>query len=301
MRICGGNCKEQSGNCYELGADSVPVQCVGSWVEDKYSFLERYIDATRSARKKYTDKGNSVYIDLFSGPGRCIIKRKQKEIDGGALRVYKYRKVPFNEYVYIDIHEPNVRALEKRINEPNCCTFICNDANVYIQTLVESLRRKNYRYHFAFIDPFGPEDLKFTSLKLLAELPRIDFLIHFPIGAIKRNISKWKENDYGVLDDFLGTGEWRDKVPDFKKGKTLTLLLEIYKRQLMKIGFPEDGLKTKDSHENLWASLPAVSVRNTKAVELYVLILASKHPIAQIIWSHLLNIDADGQRTIKWD
>jgi hypothetical protein len=68
----------------------------------------------------------------------------------------------------------------------------------------------------------------------------------------------------------------------------------------MKIGFPEDGLMTGDSRDNLWASPPGVSVRNTRAVELYVLILASKHPIAQQIWNDLLYIGADGQRTIKF-
>ena len=301
MRRCDRNCRDRAGNCLELGSDLLPVQCVGPWVEEKYSFLERYIDATRAARKKFTNKGNSVYIDLFSGPGRCIIKRKQKEIDGGALRAFKYRKVTFSEYIYIDIHEPNVRALEKRINSSNVCIFNCADANVYVQSLIKSLREKSYRYHFVFVDPFGPEALKFSTLTLLAELPRLDYLIHFPIGAIKRNLSKWKEKNYGVLDDFLGTPEWREKILNFKKGETLTLLLEIYKKQLMKIGFPEEGLKTRDSRGNLWASLPTVSVKNTRAVELYVLILASKHPIAQKIWNNLLKIGADGQRTIKWD
>ncbi len=301
MKICGNNCRDPYGNCYELGSDLLPVQCVGPWVEEKYFFLERYIDATRWARKKYTDQGNSIYIDLFAGPGRCIIRRKQKEIDGGALRVYKYQKVPFSEYIYIDIHEPNVKALEKRLIGSNACSFKCDDANVYVQELMKILRGKSYRYHFVFVDPFGLDALKFSTLKLLAELTHLDFLIHFPIGAIKRNLSKWKENEYGTLDDFLGTGQWREKILDFKGGKTLGLLLDIYKTQLMKIGFPEDGLKTKDSRDNLWASLPGVSVRNTKAVELYVLILASKHPVAQQIWNNLLNIGADGQRTIRWD
>jgi len=300
MRICGANCRNQFGNCYELGTDSLPVQCVGPWAQDKYSFLERYIDATRMARKKFTDKGNSVYIDLFSGPGRCIIRQSKKEIDGGALRVYKYKKVSFNEYIYIDLHNPNVKALEKRVNSLMDCTFRCADANEYICDLMKTLRKKDYRYHFVFVDPFGPEDLKFPSLKLLAELPRLDLLIHFPIGAIKRNISKWEKSDYGILDDFLGSGEWRAKISDFKKGQTLAFLLEIYKKQLMNIGFPEDGLRTKDSHQNLWASLPAVSVRNIREVELYVLILASKHSIAQKIWDSLLDMEADGQRLIKW-
>ena len=61
-------CKDKDGNCLIDGSDGLPVQCVGPWVEDKYFFLERYLNASREARRKFADKGNAVFIDLSAGP-----------------------------------------------------------------------------------------------------------------------------------------------------------------------------------------------------------------------------------------
>ena len=42
----------------------------------------------------------------------------------------------------------------------------------------------------------------------------MDLLIHFPIGAIKRNINNWVKNKDTILDKFLGTDKWRDKIKE---------------------------------------------------------------------------------------
>lgn len=68
MRPCTDNCKDRNGNCMAPGVDLLPVQCVGPWVEDKYYFLGRYLQATRFAREKFASRNNAVYIDLFAGP-----------------------------------------------------------------------------------------------------------------------------------------------------------------------------------------------------------------------------------------
>jgi hypothetical protein len=88
-------CKDSAGNCSIPGADGLPVQCVGAWVEDKYFFLEQYLNASCEARRKFADKGNAVFIDLFAGPGRCIVKNERREIDSGGMRAMKRDKAPF--------------------------------------------------------------------------------------------------------------------------------------------------------------------------------------------------------------
>ena len=37
------NCKTDRDVCPFLGDDRLPVQCVGSWAEDKYYFLQSYL------------------------------------------------------------------------------------------------------------------------------------------------------------------------------------------------------------------------------------------------------------------
>jgi three-Cys-motif partner protein len=205
MRKCGDNCRDQDGNCPVPGTDSLPVQCVGPWVLDKYCFLERYVDATRAARKKFSENNNAVFLDLFAGSGRCVVKNEDREVDNGGLRVINYQKVPFNEYYFIDISPANEVAFRKRVATRQGCYFRCGDSNSTIEDLVNTFVLKDYRYHFTYIDPFGPDGLKFSTIESLAKLKRIDLLINFPIGSIKRNIPKWLEGDSTILDEFLGT------------------------------------------------------------------------------------------------
>ena len=280
------------------GEDLLPAQCVGPWVEDKYYFLERYLGATRFARKKFFDKGNAIYIDLFAGPGRCVVKNEHREIDNGALRVLNNQTTPFNEYHFIDISSVNVAALRKRVGSRYGCHFQCGDSNVLVHDLVTSLLKKDYKYHFAYIDPYGPDGLKSSTIEELAKLKRADLLIHFPIGAIRRNVAKWHERDFTILDEFLGTPRWREKIGLLRQGRMLYTLLDLYEEQLLRIGFPEDGLKMAGSDATTFSMLPVVSVKNRKEVELYVLILAAKSPIAQKIWNSAIKITPKGERSL---
>ena len=292
------NCKDDNGNCPIPGSDSLPVQCVGPWSADKYYFLERYLNATCEARRKFSDRGNAVFIDLFSGPGLCIIKNQQKEIAGGGLRAALREKAAFNELYYFDIINDNVTALNKRLSSIPNCSVQCGDANILVKALVSKLIMKPYRYHFAFIDPFGPDGLCFETIKELAKLKRMDLLIHFPIGAIKRNIPNWIKNKNTILDRFMGTDTWRDKLIGKSDSAIYTTLIDTYMEQLKAIGYPEDGLRLASSSSSIFSGLPVVSVKNTKEVDLYVLILAAKNKLAQKIWTSVIKRSPDGQKSL---
>jgi len=291
------NCKKGEGNCFALGNDGLPVQCVGAWVEDKYFFLEAYLNASCEARRKFADRNNAVFIDLFAGPGKCIIRNEKREIDSGGIRALHRNEAPFNELFYIDISKTNTETLKERIKNKIGCNVSCGDANELVPDLVINLSKRPFRYHFAFIDPFGPDGLKFKTLEQLATLERMDMLIHFPIGAIKRNLPNWRKKTNTILDDFLGTDIWRNKIEESTSKQIFKILIDIFTDQLKKIGYPEKGLKLASSEKDIYTGLPTVSVRNTKDVGLYVLILASKHPLAQKIWGSIIKISPDGQKT----
>lgn len=260
-------CKDNNGNCPTLGEDGLPVQCVGPWVEDKYFFLEKYLEASSEVRKKFAEKGNAVFIDLFSGPGRCIIENETREIDGGGLGAFKGVPVPFNEYYYLDISKENVEALSKRLNS-TICNVKCGDSNELVNMLVPKLLQKSYRYHFAFVDPFGPDGLKFNTLRELAKLGRMDMLIHFPIGAIKRNLNTWVKSSSTILDEFLGTDSWRQKIKDLHRDKIFRTLADVFTEQLKSIGYPDEGLKLAATEADFYDGLPTVPIRNTRNVKL---------------------------------
>lgn len=288
-RTCiGDKCRDTSGNCPVLGSDGLPVQCVGPWVEDKYYYLERYLNASCEARRKFSDRGNAVFIDLFTGPGKCIIKDKCKEIDGGVVRVLNREEAQFNESFLFDISENNIDSLEKRVKSKFKCCLQHGDSNSLIHSLVSDLVKHRYkRYHFVFIDPFGPEELKFITLIELAKLERIDVLIHFPIMAIRRNWKLWIKKENTILDEFLGTEKWRNKISSLPRNKVFDLLINIYRKELLKVGYV------------FIFDLKSVAIRNKNNAPLYDLILVSKNSLAQKIWNTVVNIGPDGQKFLN--
>lgn len=282
------NCKDSNENCQVLGSDGFPVQCVGVWVKDKYYYLGRYLNASREVRKKFSNRSNAVFIDLFTGPGKCVIKDENREIDGGALRVLNREEAQFNESFLFDIGADNVAALDKRIDKKFNCHIKCGDSNILVKELMSELLKKYYRYHFVFIDPFNPSNLKFSTLTELARLDRIDMLIHFPIMAIRRNWKSWVKKKNTILDDFLGTKEWRDKITSLSEDRIFDLLINIYKDELSKIGC------------KFVFDLRPVVIKNTKNAPLYDLILASKEPLAQKIWNTVINRSPNGQKSFNF-
>lgn len=281
-----------------LGSDNLPVQCIGPWAEDKYYFLERYLNASCEARRKFSDKGNAVFIDLFSGPGLCVVKNEQREISSGGLRAAKREEAAFNELYYFDIVTENANSLKKRLNSVSNCSVQNGDANILVKTLVQRLNITPFKYHFAYIDPFGPDGLDFKTIKELAKLKRMDLLIHFPIGAIKRNIPNWIKNKDTILDRFMGTDAWRNRIAGKSGTSIYGILIDVYMQQLRSIGYPDDGLRLASSSSSIFSGLPVVSVKNTKEVDLYVLILAAKNKLAQKIWNSIIKRSPDGQKSL---
>ena len=76
------------------------------------------------------------------------------------------------------------------------------------------------------------------------------------------------------------------------------ILIDIYKEQLISIGYPEKELRMAASNKDIYSGLPTVPIKNTKNVDLYVLILASKHELAQKIWNSIIRIGPDGQKKL---
>lgn len=284
--------KGPDGNCYHRGDDGDVVQCVDDWAEDKYYYLERYLKASRAARGKYSTNGNAVYVDLFAGPGKCRLKRKKIEIAGGALRAKTLEEAPFNRFIVNDISADNCRALKKRVPGAEIHN---EDAKIAVETITNDLLKANYKYHFVFLDPFAPKVLPFSILRRLSELQHLDIMLHFPIGAIRRNYKQSLKAERTVIDNFLGTDKWRAEVKGKPESHADNAIVSLYLEQLMSLGFPSEGLGIIDATGKGYLSTTVAEIKNSKSVVLYYLILASKHPLAAKIWHSTLKYDAAGQ------
>jgi len=300
LRICNKDCnnKEKNGNCKIPGEDSLPVQCVGKWVESKYYFLVKFLNASKEVRRKFSKEGNAIYIDLFAGPGRCIIRNSKKEIPNGGMRVIEFSEieVPFNNLYFFDKENINIKAFKIRVKDKGNCIFKAANSNIEIKTLVKKLLLNPNNYHFAFIDPFGPEALKFETIKELAKLKRMDMLIHFPIGSIRRNINNWVQKNKNILNEFLGTEIWQNRVLK-NPGKIYAILIETFLDKTKEIGYIKkySGLLSLRDKVQI---IPSVAIRNTKNVRLYDLIFISKHDLGLKIWESIIRIGPNGQKQL---
>lgn len=260
------------------GSDSFEILCAGKWVLEKHYYLSRYLDVfTKAMANRW--KGGLYYIDLFSGPGKCINRNTGEELDGSPLIALKYK---FDKYIFVEKNKNNLNVLIKRCETHGInknIEYINKDCNSAISDIKSSIPKN--ALSIAFIDPFGL-DFNFENYKLLTSDRRIDLIVNFPLGmAIKRNLKSQK------LDTFLGGDEWRKKnltSHDNLSGN----VTNYFKNNLEKLGYvlPREYF------------IGDVVVKSSQKVPLYYLVFTSKHPLGSKFWDEIRKYDPFGQRNL---
>jgi three-Cys-motif partner protein len=121
--------------------------------------------------------------------------------------------------------------------------------------------------------------LKFRTLERLAKVQRMDLIVHFPTGDIKRNV-KQNQNTRQWLTEAIGTQSW---MTVFKSMSDIGRLIELFKEQLSSLGY---GSK----------SAPSEPIKNNQNLPLYYLVYASKHDRGDAIWKSITKNKPSGQR-----
>jgi three-Cys-motif partner protein len=267
-----------------MDADGLPARCVGLWSEDKLFYLRRYADIFSSGMKNRW--ANRVYIDLFSGPGRCRLRPTGEFVDGSPLRALE---LPFTHYIFNDLSPSVTTVLKDRVTVRSeggkvvqVWTGDSNDkageARDYVRTLGSSTLA------FAFIDPPGIE-FRFESLRRLTAGINVDVLVNVPLWMninrqFKHRLASNAAND--PLDLYFGGREWRDISARCSSGTRVRRLLDLYEDKLRGIGhhFVGDERTVRNR------------VRNAKY---YALVFASKNPKGKEFWEKVAAREPTGQ------
>jgi three-Cys-motif partner protein len=120
-------------------------------------------------------------------------------------------------------------------------------------------------------------------LKRLAAFQRMDLLVHFPTGDIKRNV-KQNESTRQSLTEALGTDSWTTR---FKSMRDVGLLIDLFKEQLSSLGYGSQAV-------------PSEPIKNNQNLPLYYLVYASKHDRGDAIWKSITKNTPTGQRGMGW-
>src|SRR5271157_14296 len=265
----------------QLGSDELPVRGSGVWAGEKLYYLERYLDIV-SVGMKNRWAGKLYYVDLFAGPGKCLIRETREEIDGSPLIALKFN---FAKYFFVESDEKCYRALAARVKvrapekDVDIIPGDCND-------VIEKIKLPPASLALAFIDPTGVSPLAFDTISKLAENRKVDLIINFHEGmGIRMNLRQYTRSEANALDRFMGTSMWKESYGKSLKSfnQVCSEIAKEYLGNLRALGYI--------AVDSDW--VPVKTHQNTL---LYYLVFASKHPRGNDLWRKIKQIDTHGQR-----
>lgn len=279
--------------------DGLTTRPSGLWAKDKLFYLEKYIDTFEiSMRKKPWRR--RIFIDLFSGPGKCMVEGTREFLLGSPLLALTTEH-PFTDYYFVDMDNENINSLRTRSiatevqqEKINCWA---GDANKKVFDIVSAIQKIDSEFippawpslNLAFLDPEGLE-LEWNTVEQLAKVKRMDLIIHYSQQGIKRMADRAFESPKEWnIDRFFGDQEWRKIYAACKDDATgiHRPLIDYYKSKLIKLGYSE----VKDDEE-VWSE---PLMKNSKNAPLYRLLFASKSPLGVKFWKDVTKISANGQ------
>jgi three-Cys-motif partner protein len=279
--------------------DGLPTRPSGTWAKDKVFYLEKYINTFETSMQGKPWR-RRIYIDLFSGPGKCAIKDGHGYFLGSPL-ISLNTLHPFTDYYFVDMESENIEALKERskatqVNQ-NKIHFSIGDSNEKVLEIVNEIKRIDSEFiygvwpslNLAFLDPEGFE-LSWNTVSTLATVNRMDLIIHYSQQGVKRMADRaLMSNKETAIDKFFGDTEWRKVYKECKDDPAgiHRPLIDYYKSKLKALGY----IEVKDDEE-VWAE---PLMKNRKNAPLYRLLFASKNPLGVKFWKDVTKVGADGQ------
>ncbi len=258
--------------------DGLPCRPAKPYVHYKLKALEVYLTMVNTAMRDKWPKRR--YIDLQAGPGKNQI--------GGAIvlgspLISLTIPHPATHFIFNELDPQLCNALRQRVSASELqdqVTIFQADLNEIVGQICDEISAGDRRasasgkwssLNVAFLDPEGLE-LHWQTVERLAQMSRMDLIITFPTGGLLRTIGR------GYLervDEFFGTTGWRS-VYDQSRSWPRRALIDFYRQNLEKFGY----------HIDIDRDLPRdyIAVNNSRNAQVYSLIFASKHPLADKFW-----------------
>ena len=264
------------GDCTRNKPDGYIARCGPPWTIEKHWYVEGYCEIFSKAMPNSFPKMN--FIDLFSGPGLYYHRPSGSVFRGSPLIASRYG---FRKIILCDLKERNIEALKFRLKDSDRdIEFLTGDSNALAKRINSTLPPDSLS--FCFADPDNMRQLRFDTLRELADKRRVDLLINFPYGnSFKRGAANaYKSNRRNTAFDlYFGTNGWRQLFSNHRLcfSPQLALeILELYLAEFYKIGYIEPDAPYDQNY---------VIIRNTLNREIYYLIFLSKNRLGYRFWS----------------
>lgn len=234
---------------------------------------------SRSMARKWR---HLVYIGLYAGAGRAIVRDTGEIVETSALSVIR-QDPPFTKYIFVDRNPDCIKALMTRIDavRPGLDIVFIQDA---VNNAVGRIEREMPRFDPAkregllglcFVDPFRV-DLDFSVIRRLSRF-LVDFLVMLPLGFdVRRNLKRYLEDEEAErLAALIDNPDWRrDWLARRQSDRHFVrFVLEQFDEAMERLGFRRREMKD------------TVTVKVTgMGVYLYSLALYTRHELGEQFW-----------------
>jgi len=268
--------------------DGLPMRESGQWARNKLDILARYIRTSTIAMQDKPWR-RRFYIDLQAGPGKNYVGEQLNQVFLGSPLLALTEGAGYTDYRFVELDATLANALIQR------CDVVDQDATRHIKVVIGDCNQVVYQIvdeinsidrppfnstdwnclSLAFLDPEGLE-LQWETVLKLASLRRTDIVINFSIGGLRRTAGEALESPVSPIgervDRFFGSHDW-SQIPLHSDGSMPAYeWIEFYKRRL--------AAATQPAYQ--WGT--DISVKNSRGVELYRLLFASKHELGVKLW-----------------
>lgn len=190
--------------------DSLPIRCVGAWAQKKIYFIAQYFGIFATGMH---NKWKLNYVEICSGPGKCIDRKSGYEFDGTALSVLKHDSFKYLKNAFFFDYDQNVVSiLNQRIQSlriPNAKAYVGDYCNA--NSICDILRSQvtSESLNLVVIDPTDCS-VPFSCIESLkSTLSNMDIIINV---ATRMDFNRNVDN---ILSDSKKYADVKDKYEAF--------------------------------------------------------------------------------------
>lgn len=253
----------------------------------KYTILRKYLGVCKTFNRIYN---NFVYVDTHGGSGKVSFKSKAQWIEGSPLIASHWN--PNAPCHIVEIDPSTYQCLCASTKSCSNVHTYHGDCNKLIG-LIFSKIPKGQKFVFCFVDPNSlvyraPDGTVFDQLcaktiQTIAEFPRSELLLNFPLESILRCAGDYFNNPTEPraisngerVTTFMGSTSWQE-LPE--KERNRKAFLELYMDEMLQL-YPYKG---------------AILIRSeAKNLPLYYLVYTTHNAIAAKIMRDIMKREGD--------
>jgi len=214
----------------------------------KYSILRKYLNVCKTFNRIYN---NFVYVDTHGGSGRVSLKSNGQLIEGSPLIASHWNPNAPCHIVEID---PN--TYQNLCASTSGCDNVQTyhgDCNSWILSILSKITKWK-KFVFCFVDPSSLtytvdgkvyDQLQAGTIKAVADFPRTELLLNFPLEAILRCAGDYFNNPEEPraiangerVTVFMGSTNWQKLSERERDRRTF---LELYMDEMLR-NYPYKG------------------------------------------------------------